>query len=318
VVGVLPAFRASRVRVIDLPHDGGRGGSPGRQRVRSVLVVLQVAASLTLLVVAGLFVRSLQRAQRIDLGFDANQVLSVRLNTLQAGFDGARTKTFYDELDRRLRAIPGVESVSQSFTVPLGYVLGSVVARPEGSSPDDWRGEIGTNSVSPAYFDTLRIPVLRGRGFHAGDDAGGTRVAIVNQTLAARFWPNEDPIGRRIEVPSLGAPPWQVVGVARDGKYLAVFEDSLPHVYLPLAQDPSHLRAVLVRSALPPDQVRSFVRQEIAQLAPEMPISEMGSLREALNGNIGIVLFRVGVWQGSAMGLLGATRVDPISVLRHE
>src|SRR5262249_4338820 len=160
----------------------------------------QVAGSLVLLVVAGLFVRSLQHAQRLDLGFDPDRVLNVRLDPSQTGYDVVRATTFYRELERRARALPGVESVTLAHRVPLSYVTEAMIVRAEGTPeiPGEQPPLIGVNGVDSAYFDTLRIPIVRGRAFRESDDANAPLAVIVNQTLAARLWPNQDPIGKRL------------------------------------------------------------------------------------------------------------------------
>jgi putative ABC transport system permease protein len=271
-----------------------------------VLVAAQVAGSVALLVVAGLFVRSLREAQRIDLGFDPAGVLTLRLDTTHAGYDATRSIAFYAELENRIAALPGVESVSTSFTVPLGYVVGGASARPEGDrSAADHATAVGYNSVTRTYLDTLKIPILEGRGFTEQDTAGAPRVAIVNQALAERFWPGQNGIGKRIEIPSAPGAPWEVVGIARNSKYLAVFEWPLPYFYVPQAQDPSFLRTVEVRSSLPFADISARVRHEIATLAPDLPIADVRPLGDVVTGNFGFVLFRVGVWQATAMGILG-------------
>jgi predicted permease len=308
IVGVLPAVRASRAAVTDLLHDGGRGSAgPRRQRLRSGLVVAQVAGSFALLVVAGLFTRSLQAAQRIDLGFDPDRVLTLRLDPEYVGYDLARTRVFFEDLERRLEALPGVESVSTSFSLPLGYYFGGQVLRPEGApeTSEPGRDWIHTNSVGPDYFATLRIPIVRGRAFDRRDTSDSTRVAIVNETLAARFWPGRDPIGQRMDVPDVPGSAWEIVGVARDNKQVAVFEPPLPQAYLPQAQNPSALRAVALRSTQPLDELGARVAAEIAALDPGMPIGDLRPMREAIRGSVGMVMFRVGAWQATAMSVLG-------------
>jgi predicted permease len=310
VIGLLPARRASRPAITSLLHDGGRAGSAGagRRHVRHALVVAQVAGSLVLLIVAGLFIRNLREAQRVDLGFDPAHIVVARLDTQHLGFDLERNVAFYDELDRRLRAIPGVEFASQSFTVPLGWIIGSYLAWPESDRDADAgpRPSIGSNTVSPDYFATMRIPVVQGRTFDDRDTHASTRVIVVNDTLAARFWPNEDPIGKRIVVSALPGPPWEVVGVVATTRYLAVFESALPHFYVPLTQSPMFLRSILVRSArVPPEELRVRIEREIAALEPDLPIADLKPLKQLMAGNIGFVLFGVGAWQATAMGVLG-------------
>ena len=309
VVGALPARRASRTSITHLLHDGGRSGSTSRarMRVRNALVVAQVAGSLVLLIIAGLFVRNLARAQQVDLGFDSNQVVTARLDTLNIGLSEERSAAFYDELHRRLRAIPGVESASLSFNVPLGWIIGSYIASAE-DQPDTGdapKPAIGCNSVSPEYFAALKIPIVHGRGFTSADSFGSTRVAIVNQVLSDRWWPGQDPIGKRISVPATRGDPWEVVGVAATTKYMAVFEGPLPFFYVPQAQNPSRLRSILVRSSMPADEMKLRIEREVIALEPELPVADLQSLDDLIAGNIGFVLFRVGAWQATVMGLLG-------------
>ena len=310
VIGALPARRATRTTLTEVLHDGGRSGSAGasRRRVRTTLVVAQIAGSLVLLIIAGLFVRNLQRAQQVDLGFDSQNVMTARLDTHHLGYTFDRSIAFYEELDRRLRAIPGVESASQSFTIPLSWIIGSYLAWPEGKEVDEitQAPALGANSVTPTYFETMRIPITHGRGFDARDTRDSTRVAIINDVIAERFWPNQDPIGKRIVVRAIPGEPWEIVGIAKTTKYMAVFEHPLPHFYLPQAQNPSYLRSIEVRSStIPMDELRVRIEQEIKTLEPELPIADFRPLDRTIAGNIGFVLFGVGAWQASAMGLLG-------------
>ena len=186
-------------------------------------------------------------------------------------------------------------------------MFGAFVAGPEGGTAagQEPRLAIGSNTVTPDYFETMKIPVLRGRAFNDHDVLSSTHVVVVNETLAGQFWPNADPIGKRIEIPRISGPPWQVVGVVRDSKYLAVFEKRLPYFYLPQSQNATYWRTFEVRSSLPVDELAAKVTNVIHTLEPEMPIADLHPLREMVDGNIGFVLFRVGVWQATAMGVLG-------------
>jgi putative ABC transport system permease protein len=308
-VGALPARRASRANVTGLLHDGGRSGSisKARMRIRNALVIAQVAGSLVLLIIAGLFVRNLTRAQQLDLGFDSHHIVSARLDTLNIGLTEARSNAFYDELHRRLKALPGVESASLSFNIPLSWIIGGYIASPTDQREpyDTPLPAIGCSSVSPEYFSTLKIPILRGRGFTDADRMGAKRVAIVNEVLADRWWPGQDPLGKRIDVPATSGDPWEIVGVAKTSKYMAVFETPLPYFYVPQQQNPSWLRSIMVRSSMPADELKLRIEREITALEPEMPIADLKTVDELIAGNIGFVLFRVGAWQASSMGILG-------------
>jgi predicted permease len=313
LIGIWPAIRVSQTNANAVLHDGGRGdfsgsGMPSRQRVRSLLVMTQVAGSLVLLIVAGLFVRSLQHAQSLDLGFDSSGVLNARLDPRYLGYDAARTKEFYRELERRVRALPGVQAVSVAFSVPMGYISDGTQVFVEGrpAAADQQPPVVGCNYIDGDYFETMRIPVLRGRKFKRADDEPTPSVAIVNQSMAARFWPNQDPIGKRFRMGGPDAPLWEVVGVARDSKYLAVFEGPLPYIYIPQAPGLYSLRHLQVRSAMPPAALKRQVLRAIQSLDPDMPVADLRTMRESIEGGpAGFLLFRIGAIQAGAMGLLG-------------
>jgi len=308
LMGLIPATRASRAQVTALLHDGGHGSSgAGRQRLRSAMVIAQVAGSLVLLIVAGLCIRSTQRAQVMDLGFDASNVLTMRIDPHQVGYDLPRTKNFYDELERRIRALPGVESFAMAFSVPMGYIFDGCVAAREGdiAAADEPRSNVGCNPVTPDYFGLMRIPILAGRGFTLQDDESSPRVVIVNETLARRIWPGQDPIGRTLVIPRFEGRLWKVVGVARDSKYLAVFENPLPHLYFPMRQSVFYMRVLYIRSSAPPELMGPLVQREIQVLDPEVPVADVKTLTQVVEGGMGFLLFRVGTLQAAAMGVLG-------------
>jgi predicted permease len=308
VIGLWPAIRAARTAAHAALRDGGWGSSVGRTslRMRSVLVVAQVAASLMLLIVAGLLVRGLQHTQRLDLGFQSDHVLNVRLNPQDLGYSNQRTRDFYRELKRRVGAVPGVQSVSLAFSVPLGYIFDGRDVYIEGRpvTPGDSTPHVMTNAIDGDYFGAMRIPLVRGRVFTEGDDEKAPRVAIINQTMAARFWPHEDAIGKRFAFKS-GGPLWQVVGVARDSKYLVIFESPMPYFYVPLAQNFYFMRVLQIRAAVPPETLRTRVQQEIQALDPDLPLADFQTMTESLNGFMGFRMFQMGAQQAAAMGLLG-------------
>lgn len=308
VIGLWPAIRASRIAGHAALRDGGWGSStgPASLRLRSTLVVAQVAASLMLLIVAGMLVRGLQHAQRLDLGFQPDHVLNVRLNPRDLGYSEPRTRDFYRELKRRIGALPGVQSVSLAFSVPLGYIFDGKDVYVEGRpvTPGDRAPHVMANSIDGDYFGTMRIPLLRGRAFTENDDEKAPLVAIVNQTMAARFWPRQETIGKRFALQA-GGPLWQVVGVARDSKYLVIFESPLPYFYVPLAQNFYWIRVLQVHTALPPEALRTRVQQEIQALDPDLPLADFQTMTESLNGFMGFRMFQMGAQQAGALGLLG-------------
>jgi predicted permease len=259
-----------------------------------------------LLIVAGMLVRGLQHAQRLDLGFRPDHVLNVRLNPRDLGYSDQRAKDFYRELKRRIGALPGVQSVSLAYTVPLNYIFDGKDVFVEGRpvAPGDRAPHVMANSIDGDYFGVMRIPLVRGRAFTESDDEKAPLVAIVNQTMAARFWPHEDAVGKRFALKS-GGPLCQVVGVARDSKYLVIFESPMPYFYVPVAQNFRSMQVLQVHTAQPPEALRTRVQQEIQALDPDLPLADFQTMTESLNGFMGFHMFQMGAQQAAAMGLLG-------------
>jgi putative ABC transport system permease protein len=154
----------------------------------------------------------------------------------------------------------------------------------------------------------MRIPLLRGRGFTESDSEGAPKVAIVNQTMARRFWPNEDPIGKRFSIFGSSGPFLEVVGVAQDGKYyLLALTESIPYFYVPLAQDFTSMRALQIRSSVPPESLITPVQREIRALAPDLPVIDVRTMKQGLGGTNGFFMFRMGAVLAAVMGLIGLT-----------
>jgi predicted permease len=311
IVGLWPALRAGRTDVNSVLQSGGRSDTAGvsRHRLRSVLVVAQVAGSLVLLIVAGLFVRSLMRAQHADLGFDADHVLNLTLDPREVGYDETRTKTFYRDLEAKVRALPGVQSASLAFSVPMGPVNDGSLIYIEGQPPAPGQPPpmVIYNHVDEPYFETMRIPLLRGRAFQESDNDKAPPVAVVNQAMAQQFWPNQDPIGKRFSLKSATGPFVEIVGIAADGKYIFIGWDKKPFFFVPLAQDYVPYRSLQVRSSLPPESMIAQMQNEVRALDPNMPVSDVQTMRQSLAGGNGYFIFQIGAILAAAMGFLGLT-----------
>jgi putative ABC transport system permease protein len=309
VVGIMPALRAARTNVISILHEGGRGSSSGprRQLARNALVVAQVAGSLVLLIVAGLFVRSLQKAQEINLGFNPRHVLDLSVDLGQIGYKEPQARQAYRDIDSRISALPGVQSEAEAFVVPMGYVSADDrVWIPEhpyeaGQQPPT----IMFDMVSDSYFDTLQIPLLRGRKFSQADSEKAPPVAIINQTMAHKFWPHEDPLGKRFSSKGPSGPFIEVVGIVQNGKYQSLTEDPTPFYYLPLDQSYMSMRTIHVRASVPPDNLALQIEAVIHEIAPDAPVTEVKPMTEALQNANGFFLFRFGAQITAIMGLLG-------------
>ena len=309
IVGMMPALRTARTNVNSVLHEGGRGSSAGprRQFARNTLVVAQVAGSLVLLIVAGLFVRSLGKAEKINLGFNPDHLLDLSVDVEQVGYKEPQARAGYREIDNRISALPGVESVAEGFTVPMGYVgAGDRIWTQEhpyeaGQQPPD----ISYNMVTPGYMDTLQIPLLKGRKFSDADSEKAPQVAIINQTMAKKLWPNEDAVGKHFSTKSANGPFIEVVGVVQDGKYQNVTETPQPFFYLPAEQKYTSLRTIHVRSSVSPKTLAPQIESLIHEVVPNVPITEVKTMNEALQGANGFFLFRFGAQLTSTMGLLG-------------
>ena len=308
-VGLLPALRASRADLNSVLREGGRGTSDGggRQRARSVLVIAQVAVSLVLLVAAGLFVRSVQSAESIDLGFDPSHVLNATTDVAQQGYDETRGRAFYDELLRRARQIPGVESASLAYSVPLGYYNTAAYLEIEGQPPSAQarRPIAGYNSVSPEYMQTIKPRLRQGRFITAQDDERGRRVAVVSQYMAEHFWPGQEAIGKRFRSTDLNNVWLEIVGVVQNGKQSGLFQEPQGYFYVPIAQNYQSLRALQLRTAGDPAALAPLVAREIHALDPDLPVYDVTTMERMIQGPNGFFLLRMGALFGGALGLLG-------------
>jgi len=308
LVGLWPALRVAHSNVNQALREGGRSGSSGvaRHRMRGVLVGAQMAASLTLLIIAGLFARSLQRVQHMYLGFEPDYLLNVITDPHEVGYDQARTTTFYNELKERIRALPGVQSASLAYSVPMGDYSWSDPVEVEGhpTAAGQQPPMVMDNFVDPDYFATMKIPLLRGRAFTEFDNETSMRVAVINQTMAQRFWPNEDAIGKRFKTKD-GI--WQVLGIAENGKYALVGEEEHPFFYLPLKQSFVSMRTLQIRALNAPEALIAPVQQVIKGLDPGLPIFALVTMNDSLAGVNGFMIFRVGALLASSIGGLGLT-----------
>lgn len=309
-VGVVPALRASRADVNEILREGGRSNTAGawQRRLQNVLVVGQIAASLVLLVMASLFVRSLRQAERMDLGFDPEHVVNLTMDTHLVGYDEARGRAFYQALSSAVRTLPGVESASLSYTIPFGYLHAEAKVYPQGRAPvapGEDAPVVFYNAVDAGYFDNLRIPLVKGRLLRESDAGAAPPVAVVNESMARRFWPDAEPLGQRFAMDSASGALVEVVGVVRDGKYIEPTDESVPYFFRPQEQYFTSYRTLQVRTTVPPGTVIRELEGVIHSLAPDMPTWDAGTMKSALNGVNGLFFFRVGAGMGAALGLLG-------------
>jgi putative ABC transport system permease protein len=234
-------------------------------------------------------------------------VLNARLDPHQAGYDDARTSAFYHRLEERVRRWPEVQSASFAFSVPIGYFSLSDAIYVDGRPvpPGESAPNVNFNRVDGDYFATMQIPVLEGRPFRETDNVPDARVAIVNRTMADRFWPGRSPIGQHIRFGKADAPAWNIVGVVRDSKYVLIFEEARPYLYVPIEQSTDSMRVLQLRTGVPPASLASRLEREIHALDPDVPIADLQTMEASLSGAMGFLLYRLGAYQATAMGVLG-------------
>lgn len=304
-VGLVPALRAFGPNLNETLRESSRTTSSGRQRLRSVLVMTQVAGSLTLLIVTALFVRSLYNVQRSDLGFDASHVLNITVDPHQSGLDDKQGRAFYSELLERVRTLPSVQSASLAGSVPFAYSGFVADLEIPGYKPAPGQSA-GFNAVSPGYFETMKIPMVEGRVFNDMDEDGSLRVAIVNEAMVKHYWPNEDPIGKQITIQRDNrSDVVQVVGVAKNSKTGDLAGEIGDYVYAPMAQNYMSAETLQVRTTVPPENMAANIVALIHSLAPASPVFDVQSMTAALGTLNGILVFQLGAALVACLGGLG-------------
>jgi predicted permease len=305
--GLAPALQASRADVVpilkneSMPAGSGRHAAGTRLNLRQGLVVAQIALSLISLVAAGLFLRSLRESQAIDTGFETRGVLVMNFNLGREGYTPERGQVFYQQIAERAAALPGVQRSAVAQNAPLGGgILRSVMPEGADTTTRD-RILVQVNSVSPGYLDTLGVPLQRGRDFTDTDVEGAPKVVIVNDTMAGRFWPGQDALGKRFKF--FGDDDFTtVIGMARDAKYNAVAEDPTPFIYQPLRQNYSPAAVLHVRAAADAGSLSAAVRREVQQLDPTLSVFNIRTLEDQVTDSLAPV--RTNVIMLSAFGVL--------------
>jgi predicted permease len=307
VFGIAPALQASNPNLVVALKDGtplaaGAGGKGGRRySLRNLLVVAQIATSLVLLISAGLFLRSLQQAQGIDPGFDPRHVITMPLNINLLRYTKAQGQEFYRQVLERVGGLPGVQSATLTRTPPLSGASRQSTVTIAGQEPPERRGSSESSNgggenlaenvtlsspVALDYFRTMSIPLLRGRDFDAQDREGAPGVVVINETFARRYFPGQDPIGRRVSLNGAKGPWLEVVGLARDGKYITLGETPAPFLYQPLAQRHESGMVLLVRTGGDPASLVPAVRREVQSVEQNLPLTNVRTMEELLSASL--------------------------------
>lgn len=307
LAGIMPALRGSRLNLADALYESGRSATPAKQRLRSTLVVAQVAGSLALLVVAGLFTRSLAGAHLADLGFDPRHMLIMNIDPHEIGYNEEQGRQFYTELLTRVRALPGVQSAAVAATIPTGEVQngGPIVIEGQPVDPGTSGPSAGYNFVSTGYFQTMGIPLLRGRDVTDADHQKSPLVAVINEEMARRYWPKDDPIGKHFSLKDDPKHAIEVVGLAKNSKTGDLVEGVTPFFYAPITQHYSSLTFLQVRTFGPPEAVAPEITKEVEAIAPTMPVYGVRTMVESLKGVNGFLLFQLGAVIAGSLGILG-------------
>jgi macrolide transport system ATP-binding/permease protein len=304
--GLVPAFKASNVAVnAGLKEETvGSGGSRSKHRTLKFLVVGQMATSLLLLICAGLSVRSMQNAFRVDPGFKPDGVITSSFYPSLAGMNGPQAASFYEELTARVRSLPGVQSVGLTERLPLTFVIQVSRCAPQGKDTvpiEQWQ-YVDRSGAGPGYFQTMQIPILQGREFMEADTSSSPLVVIVNQALANLFWPGQDAIGHKVRFGD-DEKYAEVVGVARDGKYRTLGEQARPFIYRPVQQQGNPDLILLTRVTGDPHTAFAALREALFEFEHKVPVMQLESLNHRIS--ISLLLPRAGASLFGLLGLLG-------------
>ncbi len=311
VVGFVPALRTSRANLNLILREGGRGVTGGGSKFRDALVMLQVASALMLLIVAGLFTRSLAEAAHTNFGFNPSHVLTLTIDPSEIGYNDSQGRDFYRDLLQRARTLPGVVSATTAAVVPMSPINGAgydtLTIPGYQTPPGQLAPNAGYNLIATDYFRTLQIPLLQGRSFTGSDNESSQYVAIVSQAMAKKYWPNQDPIGKQFTTGTDPAHTMQVVGVAKDARYLGVTGAIAPLFYVPYSQHYAQhtLESLELRTTGDPAATIPEVERMIRNMAPTLPVFNVHTLRQGLYSILGLLRFQVAATMAGIMGTLG-------------
>jgi putative ABC transport system permease protein len=308
--GLFPALQASKSDLNETLKEGGRSSvASGRVRFRNALIVAEVTLSLVLLVGAGLMMRSIVRLMDVSPGFDPQNLITLELSLPQTQYaKKEQVANFYSELTRRVRELPGVESAATIDMMPMGGSGGTTAFMVEGrpAPPPGQYPEANARTASPGYFKTMRIPVLKGREFDEHDTPDSPLVVIINETFARKYWPGENPVGKRLLDPGNRFPPVQIVGVVGDIKHWGLDDKAEEYLYTSSTQTPESSMFVVVRTAADPAGVTASVRNEVRALGRELPVYNIEPMSQRIvesTASRRLVMFLLSVFAGVALVL---------------
>jgi putative ABC transport system permease protein len=330
IFGLAPALQASKPNLNEMLKDAGRGSTEGgrRQVVRNALVVIEVAISLVLLVGAGLVMKSFIGLQKADPGFDPENVLTVSITLTEKKYlEPDRQAAFYSRLIERVSALPGVQAAGAASAVPFSdahwYGHRDRSLRIEGRTGDQAGNQGGTGyyTVSPNYFKAMGMPLLKGRHFTEFDTKGAPRVAIINNTMAKRYFPNEDPIGKHIQLTGMfnnGPEVYrEIIGIVGDVKLFGLDREVYPQTYEPHTQEPFSFMTLVVRTAGDPTGLGESVRREVLQLDKEQPVFRIETLDQLITNSTGQLRFSMMLFAVFAAAAIALASVGLYGVMSY-
>jgi putative ABC transport system permease protein len=308
--GLAPAIQIARPELSAMLKEGGRSGGEGAKwnRVRGAFVVAQVALSLLLLVGGGLLIRSFDKLLRVDPGFNPENLLTLEYRLPRNKYQQSEAQwNFHRQVVERIREVPGAQSASLIRGLPFsGNGGGTGVILPDREIPP--RGQepiVRFNTAMPNYFDTMGIPLIRGRLFNDQDQLNTPRVFLINQTMARRFWPDQDPIGKQIKTDADG-PTGAVIGVVGDAKHYFLGEDAQPQMYDAFSQSPGIFATVVVRSTVDPMSLAEPVRQAVWKVDGDQPMWKVRTLESLIDRSVAnnrFLMALMGVFAALALAL---------------
>jgi putative ABC transport system permease protein len=308
-----PAIRAIRVDLNDSLKDGSQSASSGvgRQRFRNSLVVLEMALAVVLLVGAGLMLRSLWSLQRVQLGFDPSNVLTMRLSAPQATYETPeQVVQFYERLLDRVRQVPGVRVAGAVRALPLGSTIGDFGVRVEGYVPPPGANAKGDWQIATdGYLEAIGERLIRGRSFQASDTATSQLVALINEEMGRRYWPGQDPVGRRFKIGGDANRPWiTVVGIVGDVRHNGITDVVKEKFYVPHRQwhvslgNAIRSMTLVIKTAQDPAAIAGAVRQQVRAIDPNMPVAEIRTMSDVVDATLSTPRF-TGVLLGTFAAL---------------
>jgi predicted permease len=341
--GLAPAFRTSLANVAEVLKSGGRGGAEGiaGNRLRSLLVTGEVALALIALSGAGLLIRSMQQVQKINPGFETHNLFAFNFDIGPQHYPPERGLQFMHDVMRNAAGVPGVHSAALSTNPPIGGgLLATLTAEGQESDPNHRGTLTNINTVSANYFDTMRIPILRGRGFTEFDSAGTAPVAVITDAMARHFWPGQEAIGKRFKE-AIGTQYRQVIGICANSVVAQIGEDPQPVAYYAMTQQYSPAMVLITRTDRDPSGIMPAVMRSVQQLNGNMALQNPQTIQEILRdglwaprtgaalfgvfGLLGMLLASVGIYgvmaymvtqRSNEIGLRMALGATPGSVLR--